>query len=387
MTLTIDLSGERWPRSILPAPMNERRITLADIAERADVHVTTVSLALRNHPRLPTQTRERIQALAKSMGYAPDPFLRALVAYRGKMMPRRNPPTLAYVTHWNTRWGWKKVTAHPDFYSGAESKARELGFNLDHFWMGEPGLTHSRLNSILCARGINGVIIASHMREVDVALHFDWARFSAVKIDYFPHKPELHNVTNDQCGIIRLAMQRVMSQGYRRIGFVMHRGWDHSVDHLWSAGFLCEQQNLAEADRIPMLLFPEAQPVENWINESKAEVVAPPSMFDRWFKKYRPEVILSKASFVEPRFRDLGLRVPQDIAFADVFLDLFDGSTAGVRQNHATVGELAVEILAGQLQHNKYGVPEIPTTTYVEGTWFDGASCPARVSAVRGGAA
>ncbi len=358
--------------------MNERRITLADVALRADVHVTTVSLALRNHPRLPAATRERIQALAKKMGYAPDPFLRALVAYRGKMMPRRNPPTLAYVTNWNTRWGWKRVTAHPDFYAGAERKARELGFNLDHFWMREPDLTHSRLNQILCARGINGIIIASHMREVDVALHFEWARFSAVKIDYFPHQPELHNVTNDQCGIVRLAMQRVMALGYRRIGFVMHRGWDHSVDHLWSAGFLCEQQNLAEADRIPMFIFPEAEPVDAWINESKAEVEAPPKTFDRWFKKHRPEVIISKASFVQPRLAELKLRVPQDVAFADVFLDKFDGKVAGVRQNHETVGELAVEILAGQLQHNKYGVPEIPTTTFVEGTWFDGASCPAR---------
>ena len=52
------------------------------------------------------------------------------------------------------------------------------------------------------------------------------------------------------------------------------------------------------------------------------------------------------------------------------------GQTAGVRQNHTTVGARAVEILAGQLQHNKFGVPEIPTTTYVEGTWQDGASCP-----------
>ena len=358
--------------------MNERRVTLSDIAVRADVHVTTVSLALRNHPRLPLKTRERIQALAKKMGYAPDPFLRALVAYRGKVMPRRNPPTLAYVTNWNTRWGWKKVTAHPDFFAGAERKAGELGFHLDHFWMGEPGLTHSRLNAILCARGITGVIIASHMREVDVALHFDWSRFSAVKIDYFPHQPALHNVTNNQASIVRLAMRRVMALGYRRIGFVMHRGWDHSVDRLWSAGFLCEQQNLAPADHIPMFLFPDAEPVEAWINESKAAVVAPRETFDRWFKKHRPEIIISKASFVQPRLAALGLRVPQDVALADVFLDKMNGSVAGVRQNHETVGELAVEILAGQLQHHKYGVPEIPTTTFVEGTWFDGASCPGR---------
>jgi len=68
--------------------------------------------------------------------------------------------------------------------------------------------------------------------------------------------------------------------------------------------------------------------------------------------------------------------VPRDVAFVDVFLEDFTGATAGVKQNHMTVGALAVEILAGQLQHNKYGVPEIPTTTYVEGTWHDGATCP-----------
>jgi LacI family transcriptional regulator len=71
--------------------------------------------------------------------------------------------------------------------------------------------------------------------------------------------------------------------------------------------------------------------------------------------------------------------VPRDVAFVDVFLESNDGRTAGVRQNHEALGELAVEILAGQLHHNKYGVPEIPTTTYVEGTWFDGVTCPPRM--------
>ena len=78
----------------------------------------------------------------------------------------------------------------------------------------------------------------------------------------------------------------------------------------------------------------------------------------------------------QPAFAELGLRIPRDVAFVDVFLSDTTGKTAGVRQNHDTVGELAVEILAGQLHHNKYGVPEIPTTTFVEGTWFNGASCP-----------
>ena len=363
--------------------MNERRTTLADVARAAGVHVTTVSLALRNHPRLPPETRERLQALARKMGYAPDPLLRALVAYRGRTMERRAPSTLAYVTNWDSAWGWKKVTAHPNFYEGARSKAEELGYKLEHFWTREPGLTHGRLSGILNARGINGVIIASHQREGGDELHLDWDQFSAVKIDYFPHKPDLHNVTNDQCSIIRLALQRVIAAGYRRIGFVMHRGWNYSVDHLWSAGFFCEQANLAVRDRIPMLLFPEAEPVEAWMSESKDDVVVPLARLKEWIARYRPEVIISKGSFVLPRLAEMKLRVPEDVAFVDVFLEKFDGSMAGVRQNYETVGALAVEILAGQLHHNKFGIPQIPTTTFVEGTWFDGVTCPRPAVAAR----
>lgn len=356
--------------------MNDRRVTLADIAQKAGVHVTTVSLAMRNHPRLPETTRKRIQKLAEEMGYAPDPFLRALVAYRGKVMPRRNPPTLAYVTNWNTRWGWKEVFAHSGFFAGAEAKALELGYRFEHFWLHEPGLTQGRLSGMLYARGINGLIIASHSRMMGDDLLFDWEKFSAVKIDYYPHHPMLHNVTNNQCNIVRLAMQKVRAAGYRRMGFVMHRGWDHAVDNNWTAGCLCEQQHLTAKERVPAHIFPEAHPAERWFNETNASVEVDHEAFEAWYKKYQPDVIISKAAYVLPALARMGLKIPRDIAFVNLFLEKADGAVAGVRQNHQTVGGLAVEILAGQLHHNKYGLPEIPTTTFVEGTWFDGATCP-----------
>ena len=336
------------------------RVTLAAIAAQAGVHVTTVSLALRNSPRLPAATRDRIRKLADKLGYAPDPMLQALVAYRGSAAARRNPPTLAYVTNWNTRMGWREVTAHPDFFDGAAARAKELGYNLEHFWMREPGLTHGRLSRILHTRGINGVIIASHVREIDVALQFDWTRFSAVKIDYFPHEPQLPVVTNDQLQIIRLAMQRTIAKGYRRIGLVMDEGWDITVDHLYRAGYLWEQQALAPADRLPPYLIPNKEPLADWLRRNK------------------PDVVIGKASFVNDTFKQLGLRIPKDLGFVDIFLDDASGKTAGVIQNHKEVGRLAIELLAGQLQQNKYGIPPIPTTTYVEGTWSEGSSLPAR---------
>jgi len=358
--------------------MNKRPVILADIARQAGVHVTTVSLALRNHPRLPECTRSRLQALAKEMGYAPDPALRALVAYRDKFMTHRNLQTIAYITNWTTRWGWKEVTAHPDFFAGAEGRANELGFRIEHFWMREPGLTHGRLNGILEARGIGGAIVASHVAEIDEALQFDWSHFSAVKIDYFPHHPKISNVTNDQCSIIRLAMQKVMASGYRRIGFVMHRGWDRAVDNMWSAGYLCEQQKIAPEDRIPLFLFPEREPAV--IDETYAGAIAPARTFAQWFKMHKPEVLISKESFVRPRMESMGLRVPRDVGFVDVFLSDFGGRTAGVRQNHHAVGATAVDLLANQLEHNTNGIPDIPTSTFVEGTWFDGKSLPPKAT-------
>ena len=51
--------------------MPRRRVILKDIARKAGVHVTTVSLALRNHPRLPEITRKRIRRLRAKWGTSP----------------------------------------------------------------------------------------------------------------------------------------------------------------------------------------------------------------------------------------------------------------------------------------------------------------------------
>ncbi len=361
------------------APLEARRVTLADIAKADGTHVTTVSLALRNSSRLPEKTRTRIQKLAEQMGYRPDPVLHALISYRTRIRSKQDQQTIAYVTNWTTRWGWKDVTAHPDFYKGAQRASEALGHKLEHFWLREPELSHGRLSHILETRGINGLIIASHTREIDESLQFDWANFSAIKIDFFPHHPELHNVTNNQCNIARMAVRRAMEAGYRRIGFVMHRGWDHSVDHMWTAGFLVEQQQIPEEERIPMCIFPAAEPVAAWFNESKGEVAISPDDFATWYRKWQPDVLIGKMSFVAPALEAMGLSIPRDVAFVDVFLEDLSGKVAGVHQNYEEVGALAVEFLAGQISQNKRGIPRIPTTTYVEGTWVEGATMPDKV--------
>jgi LacI family transcriptional regulator len=352
------------------------RTTMAMIAARAGVHTTTVSLALRNHPSLPPETRQRIQDLAAEMGYQRDPALTALVAYRNQTSRTNSNSLLAYVTNWESRWGWKEHPAHLAFFEGAQRKGAELGYQLEHFWLREEGMSHRRMSRILYARGITGIILASHAKEADAPIDFEWSKFSAVKIDSTPCSQPLHMVANDQRTIVAAAVQRVMAAGYRRIGFVMPFWWDAFVARAWSAGFLGQQLALDAAERIPILYY--STPSHPGRQAPVSDHAVPQEQLSTWLWTYRPEVIVSCAPFVKATLAELGLSIPRDIAFVDTFLDKPDGGTAGMQQNCHRVGELAVEVLAGQLQEHAGGLPTIPTATLVEGTWHDGASLPPR---------
>ncbi len=351
------------------------RITMAQVAARAGVHPTTVSLALRNHPSIPPSTRDRLRALAEEMGYRPDPALNALTVYRHAKSPRREPPPLAYLTHWDTECGWKQTHAHASFHAGANARATSLGFRLEHFWLGETGMSPRRLSDILIARGITGIIVSSHLPDHDHPLQLDWSRFSAVKIDCMPREPDLHHVTNDQRAIAQLAVRRSLAAGYRRIGMVIPYWWDDFVDLAWSAGFLAEQQRLPAEDRIPILFY--SDPNTSAAVATGGDSLVPTRDFNDWYRRHRPEVILSKEQFVRPRLAELGISVPRDVAYVELYLKP-DGTTAGVRNNCDRVGALAVETLVGLMQQNSSGIPEFPTASLVEGTWFDGATLPLR---------
>ena len=353
------------------------RVTMADIARKAGVHLTTVSLALRDHPCLPAKTRERLQRLAKQLGYQPDPAMSALVAYRHRRGPRKDQPKIAYLTNWDTKLGWQESPAHREFFEGAKAKALSLGYQLEHFWLGEPGLSGRRMSDMLATRGIKGLIVASYRQAADSVRDFEWPKFSAVKIDFAPRELKLHMVTNDQGAIVRLAAQRVRAAGYRRVGLVMPRWWDEFVDLAWSAGFLAEQQRVPSADRVPILFYSTAQLPEGASGEAVDQAV-PAANLRKWLDVNKPEVILSRGIFVRGSLAELGLVVPRDVAFADIFLEKTDGRVAGVRENCIRVGAVAVEILAGQLHQNAMGVPVVPTATFVEGTWFNGKTLPLR---------
>lgn len=70
----------RRPQSKIAAqpPAEKKRKTIMDVAREAGVDFSTVSLALRNDPRIKDATRERIQAAARKIGYYPNLLAKSL---------------------------------------------------------------------------------------------------------------------------------------------------------------------------------------------------------------------------------------------------------------------------------------------------------------------
>lgn len=345
------------------------RITQCDIARAAGVHNTTVSLALRNSPTIPEATRKRIQTLAKEMGYHRDPALQALVAYRKGRVAADRRDTIAYITNWESRWGWQTLPADAHFYAGAMRKAAQFGYQLEHFWLGEPGMTARRLSSVLFHRGITGALLASHRPGLVELAEFDWSRLSAVKIGCFPFEPSLHRVMGDQLGAIRTAMQKARAMGYERIGLVLPKIWDAAVDLAISTAFGVERNRLLPQHRVPVF-YCGAPDADGRASERDS------ARLRSWVRGQRPQVLLSSHNLLGERLGELGFVIPRDFGFVDVFAAHSDPRIAGVRQHNERVGEVAAEMLVGLMQQNIFGPAEVPTTTTVEGLWCDGTSLP-----------
>lgn len=344
------------------------RITQTDIARAAGVHNTTVSLSLRNSRLIPPETRERIQAIARSLGYTPDPALRALAAYRNSRRQQRKTETLVYLTRGDTRQGWRQSPVEEQYFTAAERRATELGFIFRHMWLGEPGMNLRRLDRMLTHQGIRCLLLAPHLAVGESLDALDWTRLCAVRIGGSSLlAPDLNQVSTDAGAIVRLAIHQVMLAGYDRIGLVLPRRVDELADRAWSAAFSAEfyRRNLPA----PPVLFLAESPVEN------------SGLLANWHRQHQPEAVLAVSPVVRHLLRQCGFEVPAAVAYADLLLQDVLGTIAGVQGHHARIGELAVDLLAAQLEKNQFGLPPVPTITSVSGRWCAGASLPSRMIA------
>ncbi|HSI86482.1 MAG: LacI family DNA-binding transcriptional regulator [Candidatus Methylacidiphilales bacterium] len=344
--------------------MSAPRVTLKDIASKLGVSHATVSLALKNHPRISKERRDEVHALAEKMGYQPDPMLSSLVAYRHSKRSIPIHSAIAWINHWDKPDALRQLHEFDLYWQGASKAVERFGYRLEEFvWKKE--MTARRMETILNTRQIRGVLIPPHQYQPDWG-DFHWQDFSVIRFGLSIKNIASHIVTSDQMQGVSLAAKTIHDYGYERIGFAVSNQFDKHLGGNHLAGYQAAQRIVPFQHVIPPLLLP--------INPYQPKQAA--AMLEKWITKYKPDAILTTDPLVPAMLHDLGMRIPEDVAVASTSLSDILSIDAGLDQNSEEIGRVAVETVISLINANDSSRPFIPRRILVASTWRDGKCLP-----------
>ncbi|WP_138223343.1 LacI family DNA-binding transcriptional regulator [Nibricoccus aquaticus] len=329
-------------------------ITLKHIGDACALSKATVSLALRDDPRIPEATRTRVKQAAQKLGYRMNPLVAAHSTYVRTARESKTTTVLGYLTNWAPSAQPASSLVNQRILAGMDARAKELGYRVDRFQLMQQGRTERRLSRILAARNIMGVVIAD-LAKAHSALDLDWQNVASVAIGYGLRSPLVDRVCHDQYGSMRLLMSELTQLGYKRIGLAMEHRQDERTSNMILAAYLAHQQ-LQGNDPVPPLL-----PAE-WNKD----------VFLPWYRRQKPDVIVSVLDDVVSWLREEGVSVPNKVGFASVCV--LKAGQSGIYQHFEAIGAAGVDQLVSQLHTNKRGLPEHPATNLILGSWRLGES-------------
>ena len=138
--------------------MPQQNLSVREIARSLNLSKATVANALNGASTVAADTRERVLSAAAAMGYQRNPMMGAFMSAIRRSRRAAFQGTLAAVEILEA-----KRPPHGPFHSkllqGCTDAALTLGFTIDSFQLTTAKASAGRLNSILKARGIRGVII------------------------------------------------------------------------------------------------------------------------------------------------------------------------------------------------------------------------------------
>ncbi len=329
--------------------------TIRSLARQLRLSVATVSEALRNSARVTSTTKARVQRAAGRVGYEPNPLLGAALSAVRRSRHQHYRGTLALV---DIAEGGRAelMLFHREIVTGARTRALELGFQTELFWLGAelPALPQSRLPAVLLARGISGAVLLPFNTAQDLG-DFDLSRLAAVQMDHCLVRPQLHTILPDHFLSMVRTLERLEATGYRRIGLCLEQRKDSRVKNKWTAGFLAHF--LGADGTLPPLVSAGALSAD---------------LFLPWFRRHRPDVVVGHVQEIVSWLSAAGVRVPADVGFLNLNLTERTGPCAGLDLQPQRLGAVAVETVVAMLHRQERDVPAQAQSVTLEALWREG---------------
>ena len=337
----------------------ERRPNMQQIGEAAGVSKSAVSLALRNDPRIPEATRQRIQTIAREMGYRRNPVVDSLMT---QLRAGRQPTFQANIGLINCS-PLQDLNSNHTFRrlrEGVTRRAEDLGYGVEEFWLQQPVMRPQRLKQIVETRGIRALILVAALSAdtIDRGYIDFWYDFACAVIGVTHLNNKLNCSSNDQYLTARRATEKVLELGYKRPMLVVPQEDDALLEGKFSSGFYSISRRLSAEDQLTLVPFD--------LSEPNSTLIA--------IRKQKPDVVITNKSELYDVLQEDGVSIPKDLGL--VHLDWHDAlpNIAGMRQNNRVVGSAGVDLVIGQLQKNEFGSQEFPKVVQIESVWVEGPS-------------
>jgi LacI family transcriptional regulator len=185
------------------------RPTIIDVADMADVSRQTVSRVLSHHPRVAAATRTRVKEAIETLGYRPNRVARALV------------------TQSTLTFGFAAVDMRDlhfgDTCAGMQEAAREHGYylvvtELDFDDDGGVGTLET-----LLTLGVDGVaLFPSFLKDAQIEAFAATSGCAVVMIGRESKIPNVVSIAMDEMSAANLVVDHLVDSGRRRIGILMN---------------------------------------------------------------------------------------------------------------------------------------------------------------------
>lgn len=330
-------------------------VTLKQIAAAAGVSLACASYALRHHAKIPEATRTHVIATARRLGYRPNPRVASLMAHirRGHAQPRDE--RIAFIWVHTPRAQSQRDPFLRRVFLGARRRAEQMGFGLEEFWTNDPDMTEQRLEEILRARGIVGVVLSPVMTgESVLTLNWDWRHFAPAVIGNVTWTPELHHAGHHHYLAMRTTLLELAKLGCTRPVALIEAKSNERAKHAWEAAFLALAADpRSAADRVRIVANP-----------------AEPGLAD-WLGRLRPDVVIvSETALLEAPGLAAHLRRRRMPIVTLYWSKETPRGIGGVDQCYDRVASHAVDLVVAQLNANEFGVPDLPRIMLFPGRWI-----------------
>jgi len=341
------------------------RPSIQTIADALGYSKSTVSRALNADRRISTDTRERVLAEARRIGYEVNAYARCLAAQRSG---GGYQATLAFVYGHRNRDPLEHVLYHQRIFEGARERAAGLGYRLEPFWAYHPDCAGQRLDRILKTRNIPGVVLTAIKGE---ELELDWGAYAVAYAGQMLQSIfSFHSCGADYYDAAVTAMRRAAAGG-RKVGLLLTESEERYSGGRYLAGFLRERE------RATGWAAGENLPVFSAVREFR------PADLRRWLRRHRPDVVIVADDFLADW---LDKKWPGGAPFRIVVLEKLrrESPYPGVRIPYAEIGAGSVDLVIEQLHRGERGLPQNGKVVLRRSAWVDanGSAGPTPVPSV-----